>query len=523
MNRREFLRRSVPASVVPLMVGGYAVKALGRSSILEALISNAVDTDHVLVLIQLNGGNDGLNTVIPLDQYSNLSQARGNILIPEAKVLRLTDATGLHPAMSGMKNLYDEQKLAVIQSVGYPSPNFSHFRATDIWLSGSDSNQYVPSGWMGRYLDEEFVDYPTGYPNAAAPDPLAIQIGSVVTTGFQGPDVQMGIAITSSTNFYQLVSGVVDTAPDTRAGHELTFVRHVIQQTQEYTTRIRDAAAKAKNQSTLYPAAGQNSLADQLKIVAQLIAGGLQTRLYMVSIGGFDTHSGQADAGTPETGQHANLLGRLSTAITAFQDDLKLLGKEERVIGMTFSEFGRRIASNASYGTDHGTAAPVFIFGKYANAGIYGTNPTIKAGVTPNDNLPMQFDFRSIYASLLSTWFSVPKAELENVLLKEFASVPIVSEGDPSQVIAKRFRLEQNYPNPFNAGTRIRIHSSGDYYATIKVFNSLGQRIAVLAEGLLTEGDHEFAFDSGNLPSGMYFYRLESGNATQVKTMVLVK
>jgi hypothetical protein len=243
----------------------------------------------------------------------------------------------------------------------------------------------------------------------------------------------------------------------------------------------------------------------------------------MVSIGGFDTHSAQVDAATPETGAHANLLGKLSAAIAAFQDDLKLLGNEGRVMGMTFSEFGRRIASNASYGTDHGTAAPVFIFGKSANAAIYGTNPVINAGVTPNDNLPMQFDFRSIYASLLSTWFSVPKSELDNVLLKDFAQVPVVNEGDPGELFAKRFQLEQNYPNPFNGATRIRIHSTGDYYVTLQVYNSLGQKIAVLADGILGQGDHEFSFDAGNLPSGMYFYRIQNGNSQQVKSMVLVK
>ncbi len=522
MNRRDFIRRATPVTIVPFVLGGYAVRAFGRSPLLEKLIGTAAETDHVLVLIQLNGGNDGLNMVIPLDEYPSLMQARGNIAIAENKVLKLTDATGLHPAMTGLHSLYKANKLAVVQSVGYPNPNFSHFRATDIWLSGADSNQYLSSGWMGRYLDEEYPDYPLGYPNTVAPDPLAIQIGSVVTTGFQGPNVQMGIAITSSTSFYQLVSGVVDTAPDTRAGHELTFVRHVVQQTQEYTTRIKDAAGKAVNKSTLYPSAGQNSLADQLKIVAQLVAGGLKTRLYIVSIGGFDTHSGQVDGAATELGAHATLLGRLSTAINAFQDDLRLLGVEERVVGMTFSEFGRRIKSNASLGTDHGTAAPVFLFGKYVAAGVIGSNPVIPAAATGNDNIPMQFDFRSIYASILSDWFNVPDQELQNVLLKNFQALPLVGAKNAGDPLVRQFHLYQNYPNPFNGTTRIRIYTGGDHL-TVKVYDTAGREVGKLAEGNFSAGQHEFAFDAGNLPSGVYFVHMTNGNLRAVMKMMLVK
>ncbi len=523
MKRRNFIRTALPVSVMPFVLGGYAVKAFGRTPLLETLVATATETDHVLVLIQLNGGNDGLNTVIPLDQYDNLMRVRGNIAIKEDKVLRLTDTTGIHPAMTGLQSLYTEEKLAVIQSVGYPTPNFSHFRATDIWLSGSDSDEYVSSGWMGRYLDEQYPGYPIGYPNAVAPDPLAIQIGSVVSPGLQGQDVQMGIAITSSTSFYQLVDGAVDVAPDTRAGHELTYVRHVVQQTQEYTTRIRDAASKATNRSTLYPSSGQNSLADQLKIVAQLIAGGLKTRIYVVNLGGFDTHSGQVNGGATELGTHATLLGRLSAAITAFQDDLRLLGIEDRVLGMTFSEFGRRIQSNASFGTDHGTAAPMFLFGKSVAAGVVGKNPQIPSVVSPNDNLEMQYDFRAVYASILADWFKVPDEELSQVLLKDFIPLPLVNTpGGLADQIARRFKLYQNYPNPFNPTTRIRFFTNGDYL-TIKVYNTVGQEVGKIAEGSFTPGEHEVNFDAGHLPSGLYFYRITSGNAREVKTMMLVK
>lgn len=534
MDRRKFIKRTLPIPVMAFMMGGFPVKAYGRSKLLGSLIGAPNESDHVLVLIQMNGGNDGLNMVIPLDQYSAYFNARGNIAIDEAKALKLTNATGLHPAMTGLKEMYSLGKLSVVQSVGYPNPNFSHFRATDIWLTASDSNQVLTSGWMGRYLDQEFPNFPTGYPNVDMPDPLAIQIGSVVSSGLQGPTNSMAMALTSPTSFYQLITGGVDTAPNTPAGHELTFLRQVALQTQQYASVITGAAGKAKNVSTMYPAAGQNSLADQLKIVAQLIAGGLKTRVYVVNIGGFDTHSDQVDAtaGT-DVGAHATLLSKLSVAIRAFQDDCGLLNIDHRVMGMTFSEFGRRIKSNASLGTDHGAAAPVFVFGLRATPGVFGTNPIIPASPTTNDNIPMQYDFRSVYASLLQEWFNVSGTELNNVLLQNFQTLPLIAPANnspggkgPSSVtptiLPDEIGLRQNYPNPFNPSTHISFTSNGGY-VQIKVFDTLGREIQTLVDDVVSAGAHDIVFDAGNLPAGMYYCRMQSGSFQQVKPMHLVK
>ena len=201
MNRRDFIVRTGAGAVLPALFSGFSLTAYSRTLLLQSLLDNAVLTDRVLVLVQLNGGNDGLNMVIPIDQYSALANARNNILIPQASVLKLTDATGLHPAMTGLADLYAKGKLAVVQSVGYPNQNFSHFRSTDIWLTASAYNQTLTSGWMGRYLDQEYPNYPTGYPNTAYPDPLAIQIGSILSPAIQGPSVGMGMAITNPTTF----------------------------------------------------------------------------------------------------------------------------------------------------------------------------------------------------------------------------------------------------------------------------------------------------------------------------------
>jgi uncharacterized protein (DUF1501 family) len=393
-----------------------------------AVAARGVGEGRVVVLIQLNGGNDGLNTVIPLEYYDAYYKARTNIAIPRDKVLRLqgNDKTGLHPAMPGLQQLFEAGKLTIIQGVSYPQPNFSHFRATDIWLTGADAGQILPTGWAGRFLDEEYPQFPHDYPNAGMPDPLAIQVGSLVSPALQGPALTMGMAISNPNSFYDLINDRSTPALPTRAGDQLAYIREMTVKTDQYAGVIKKAAQKVTRQSDCYPPTGKNPLADQLKIVARLIAGGLRTRFYLVSMGGFDTHAKQTDNTDTTTGNHAKLLGRLSEAISAFQDDLGGLQIEDRVIGMTFSEFGRRIQSNASGGTDHGAAAPVFIFGGKLQPGIIGHNPIWPGQLTVNDNLAMQYDFRAIYSTLLEKWFLADQATAESVLFKPYAPITFI-------------------------------------------------------------------------------------------------
>jgi uncharacterized protein (DUF1501 family) len=477
----------------------------------------------VLVLIQLNGGNDGINTVIPLEYYSNYVNARTNIAIQESKVLNFegTNKIGLHPSMTGMQELFKQGKAAVVQSVGYPAPSFSHFRATDIWMSASDSTQVVNSGWTGRYLNNEYPNFPNGYPNTSMPDPLAIQIGSVTSLALQGPSVSMGMSISNPSNFYNLINGVQDPAPNTPAGKELTFVRQVAQQTQQYASVIKDAAAKVTTQST-YPTS--NTLGDQLKIVARLIKGGLKTRVYMVTTGGFDTHAVQANTTDTATGTHATLLQRVSDAVKAFQDDLKFLGVEERVMGMTFSEFGRRIKSNASGGTDHGAAAPLFVFGKQVISGVVGNTPIIPSSANVNDNLPFQYDFRSIYATLLENWLCVKNTDLQTIMLKNFQTLPLVNAGACKTVQPNNSgnSLVSNYPNPFQQKTTISFTSGGGH-TLIQVIDSMGRVIKTLTDTDYAPGTYTVIFDSGALPAGVYYARLQNLSTQQVRTMLKVR
>lgn len=530
MKRREFIKSTAPAGILfPALINGFTFKAFAESPLVSALTQAPTETDHVLVIVQLNGGNDGLNMVIPFDQYDNLSNARSNIIIPKNKILKLngTSFTGLHPSMKGLQTLFNEEKLNIVQSVGYPQPNFSHFRATDIWLSASDSNQTLNSGWAGRYLHEEYSNFPIGYPNTVMPDPLAIQIGSFVSPAMQGPAVNMGMAISDPVNFYNLINGIQGTAPNTRGGKELTYIRQIAQQTQQYGNVIKAAAARVPKQFTGYPTG--NTLADQLKIVARLIAGGLKTRIYMVSLGGFDTHAQQVNSNATETGVHANLMQKVSEGIKAFMDDLEYLNSSKRVIGMTFSEFGRRIKSNASGGTDHGAAAPLFVFGHYAQNDVTGKSPIINLSTGTADNIPMQYDFRSIYASILQQWFCVPESTLGNVMLKNFQSLPLIKKSAPCMsnqpdlaITNSGKNLISNYPNPFQSSTTIAYESFGGH-TLIQVFNTEGKLIKTLVDQEINAGTHKITFENEGFPPGIYYARFQNKSLQQIRTMLLVQ
>ena len=527
MKRRHFLQTTATATVLPTLLGGLPMGAYGFSPELFDITGGATQTDRVLVLIQLNGGNDGLNTIIPLDQYSAIMAARAEIAIPQNQVLPLRANTGIHPVMAGVKNLFDDGKIGIVQSVGYPNSNGSHFRSTDIWTSGSDSNVTVTSGWAGRYLNSEYANYPTNYPNAQAPDPLAISIGSVVSNCVQGPSVNMGMAIASTTSFYQLLSGGVDAAPNTRAGHELTFIRRVVQQAQVYLTTIQQAAGRAQNLSPLYPMSGQNSLADQLKIVAQLVAGGLQTRIYVCNLGGFDTHVNQVPAtGATTTGNHANLLGKISVAIEAFQDDLRRLNIQDRVVGMTFSEFGRRIKANSGKGTDHGDAAPLFVFGTSVNPIIHGTNPILPANAGVNDNLTKQFDFRAIYASILKDWFQVPQATLNTLLPSSTGQFPYVPVIRPEIVASKSAAAELEvasfsvFPNPAREWATVEFECEGGHVQVL-LFDAVGREVKRVVDRVLPRGRRQLPLDLSGLAPGMYHCHVREGQRVSARSLAV--
>jgi len=442
MNRRDFLA-AASGMLVPVAVNGFGIKALTRDSALVRSLGNSValDTDKVLVIIYLNGGNDGLNTVIPKEYYSAYNSLRSNIAIPENKILSLSgnSVTGLHPAMTGMQNLYNEGKLAIIHSVSYPNPNQSHVRSSDIWMTGVDSDKYSDTGWAGRYLKSRYPNYPSDFPNSDMEDPLAVQIGFANSPTLSGGPQGMGVTLENPSSFYQLLGAesYVSSSelPCCDAGELIKFCRQQQVLNSSFSGEIKKAADAGANMAAYPTATGLNDLSEQLKIVARLIHGGLKSKIYFVEMFGYDTHSAQVLSSNPSEGLHSSLLKKLSDSIAAFQNDLKLQGTEDKVIGMTFSDFGRRASSNASFGTDHGIAAPMFVFGAGLKRQVVGTNPDLINDLVPlqptpdvnNQDIKMQIDFRRIYSDILSDWFGTNPSTTNSLLFKGFATTSLFS------------------------------------------------------------------------------------------------
>ena len=514
MKRREFLKRSVPLTAAPIYLSGVPVSAMTESSNLAALTNAGSVSDRCLVLVFLDGGNDGLNTLVPLDQYDILMRdgsggdsqplRRPDLIIPKNKVLPLSGLpdTGLHSSMDKFQNLFSEDKLSFVRNVGYPNPNKSHFRSTDIWNSASASDEYVYSGWFGSYLSSNNPSYPDGYPNSNYPDPLALSIGNTASNTCQGPIINMGVSIKNLNNFIDIKEGGTNT-PDTPYGHELEYIRTASNLTNEYFDRLEEAAGRGGNGSIEYP---DYKLADQLKIVAQLIAGGIKSKIFVVRIGGFDTHDNQVEEGNPETGRHALLMEELSESLFSFQQDIIQRSLEERVLTMTYSEFGRRVFQNKSYGTDHGEAAPMFFLSPYVNPNPIGSLPSLEY----IDNIEYEYDFRSVYGSVLMDWFGVDEVTIKSILYENFQYIPILtgtqtSVGEPHPM-SKRI---ETYPNPFKDILNINIEvKAGD--TLLKLVDSNGREIKEIVNKKIKHGTHKLRYDGSHLKNGMYFVLLEN-------------
>jgi uncharacterized protein (DUF1501 family) len=536
MERRKFLKSTALASTLPIVFNHIPVMASSEieSSNLQEMALAAAECGKILIIIQMNGGNDGLNTVFPRDKWSQLSQARSNILMNENQVLPLEGnlTTGLHPAMPELKNLYNEGKMMIVQGVSYPNPSYSHFRATDIWFTASDSNKSLNTGWLGRSLNEIYPRFPTEYPNTEMPDPLAIQIGSTLPFSLQGPTINMAYSVPDPDYLLDVINETTEPAPDSDYGAELKFLRLMKDQSNTYRKAIKDAYEVAKPQSANYPI--KNYLADQLKIVAKLINGGLKTPVYVVNHPDFfDTHENQVDLDRTK-GRQAKNLKVLSEAIGAFQNDLKIIGKEDKVTGMTFSEFGRRIKSNDSNGTDHGTCAPVMFFGAALNtgtksvagsehpvSGMIGTSVDLPANAEVDDEIPMQFDFRQIYATIMQDWLCMSEAQSTDILGSKFQKIPLFRNKlitNPNQNPDGEFMVL--YPNPIQNGlVSIQFNEVLKSVVSISIFSIQGAK--VLSDQFTVEGDL-LVLPVSSLSTGTYVLQLEYKETKFTKKLLVL-
>lgn len=507
MKRRDFVKNmAVVTAGTPIMINGVKLQSVSKK-LFE--VAKAAE-DRVLVIIRLNGGNDGINSVIPRDQYVNLTIQRSNVLIPETAVLPLTTEVGLHPVMTGMQNMFSSGKLGIIQNVGYPEQNRSHFRSMDIWSSGLMAT--APStGWLGRHLDNQNPGYPTGYPSVADPDPFAISMGYEVSSTCQGLLANFSHAVNNPFDVYNLAtSGVVNDG--TYYGDHMEYLSTLINQANQYGAQINTAATAGNTLSTLYDPT--NKLATQLQYVAQMISGGLKSKVYILNINGFDTHSSQVSNTDTTQGTHADLMKELSDAVEAFQDDLALLGIEERVAGMTFSEFGRQIASNASLGTDHGDAAPLFLFGTCLNTQIMGPNPVVSDTVVNQLGIPMQVDFRDVYASVLKDWFGVAATDIQSFFehpVTYYQLLGACNLGVEEETLSRDRALI--YPNPSYADSTIRFNAQNEW-VKIDVYDLQGKVVASIMDGTMSQGQHDVFMEISHLQAGQYIVKIqkESGS-----------
>ena len=519
MERRDFIKKLGVASVgVPLLFQGLQVQAMTSMMQIDAQAE-----DRILVLVRLNGGNDGLNTVIPIDQFANLTMQRSNILLPEESILNVTDSIGLHPVMTGMQGMFNDGKLGIIQGVGYPEQNRSHFRSMDIWSSGL-IDAPATTGWLGRKLSGDYPTYPTEYPSEEHPHPFAINMGKGVSETCQGTKSNFSHTVKDPSEVFDLSQG--DFVHDGSChSNQLEYINQLINQTNLYGEQLNKAADAGNTLSELYDE--NNDLAVQFRNVAKLISGGLQTNIYILNVNGFDTHSDQVDSSDSKIGNHADLMKTVSDGIVAFQDDLKLLGLEEKVIGMTFSEFGRQVASNASYGTDHGDAAPMFMFGTCLDFTIKGDNPEISDIVMKQEAVPMQTDFRDIYASVLKDWFGVPTADIQSLFENNINYQDIISCKISTEIDTEEENVQTGidngsntkdalaYPNPAYNTTTIRFNSEAEW-VKISVLDLSGNEILVSVDTSLIKGTHDVQLDIAELRSGYYVVSIQkdSGKIT---------
>ena len=425
--RRQFLHRGLTLASATLAVPAFLQRsALAMPGPTEALSSLAgVPEGNILVVIQLSGGNDGLNTVIPYahDQYYRVRPGIG-VRQQDAIALSQEQGIGLHPAMGPIKSLYDEGLCTIVQGVGYPNPNRSHFMSMDIWQT-ADTNG-TGNGWLGRYIDSQCCGYgkgESGTPEGEEPRPAVqppVAIGRVAPLALQGDNLQP-ISFESAELFRwtgEDIHAALAAAKERLSAREdhhhgnAEFLTRTALDARVSSDLIRKAVAARP--LVRYP---NSRLAQQLAMIASMIRAGMPTRVYYATLGGFDTHAGQGGA----QGAHARLLTQLAEATSAFYSDLKRQDNADRVLTMSFSEFGRRVGQNGSGGTDHGTAAPMFLFGPMVRPGVHGAHPSL----TDLDQGDLKFhtDFRSVYAAILAKWL---KADVRTVLGRDFRPVDVI-------------------------------------------------------------------------------------------------
>lgn len=505
MKRRTFLKYSAAATAVAAgtnIIGGIPVRAGSPLGLLDS----AQENDNILIIVQMFGGNDGLNTIVPAED-DTYHKIRPSIGVPADLAHRIANSdTFMHPALvetynDGLMRLWDDGRLAVIQGIGYENPNLSHFRSTDIWLSGinsSDPDVRLSDGWVGRYFAHRHPDFPEVTPE----HPLAVQIGGTLSLAFRSERGDAGIALTNPEDFFKLGQGLSpDEEPmpgDSAFAQEFNFIRTIARDSDRYSQVVKAAFDKGKNTIDY-----EDGFAKQLQLVARLISGGLRAKVYMVHMGGFDTHVQQQDIS--QQGQHPGLLKAFSTGVSQFMQDALEQGFANRVVGMNVSEFGRRPYENGSHGTDHGAASVQIVWGSKVKGFVYGENPDLK-NLNANGDLVYQFDYRRIYAEVMQTWFGASEADTEAILGAKIVPLPILQSTATSVEIPVVKNAEAGLriaPNPSRGESILSFELVQPARVEVELYSSRGTLVAPVFSGLLGMGYHTLPLAMGQ--SGAYY------------------
>lgn len=502
-SRRDFLSASGLLGAGSLLLGNLPLRAFQPTPLMAALANGS--NDRILVLIRLDGGNDGLNTVIERNNpyYYNLRPTLG---IEAQNLWNMSNEYGMPLSTQALQPLWDDDMMKVIFNVGYPEPNYSHFRSYDIIASASGSDVVLHTGWMGRFLDNEYAAFLEAPPTV----PPALQIGVQSDLVFRSDQANMALAVSSPSEFYQIAQSgqLYDTSNlgNTPRELELAYVRQTANAAFRYAETIKEAYARGKNQVD-YPT--DNRLAEQLAIVAKLIKGNLGTRVFMVSIGGFDTHATQRD-------HHLNLLQNLAEGVKTFYDDLAFDGGgfEQKVLGMTFSEFGRTIYENDSQGTDHGWGTPMLLFGGGIGQGFTGQYQDL-SDPDPYSDPEFSVDFRSVYSTILQDWLGAPPELTQFVIGGQHQPIisGLVPAAPPVLGDNGKCALLGHNPSQLEPGTiEIKYAMMQGGPVRLQLLDSSGQLLRTLVNEYKAAGSYTFLFRPGDwfVSPGVYQYRLQT-------------
>jgi uncharacterized protein (DUF1501 family) len=511
-SRRSFIQALGLTGVGSVVLGATQVSA-SKPSPLSVALANS-ENDNILVIVRFKGGNDGLNTIVPVYDYDSYANLRPTIKHAQNDLINLDASFGIPNYMTGLESLWGDGQMKVVHGVGYENQNLSHFRSSEIWAS-AEPNDFVPTGWWGRYFEDLYPDYIISPPEV----PPAVQIGSIGNLIFEGTDNNYAFSVANPEQLANVAQSgtqhdVLD-IPDCVYGDKLLFMRATANTTYQYASVISDAYSSAVNAVDY----GEGELANQLAIVARMIKGGLGTKVYMVTLNGFDTHANQVD-------DHRTLLEDVSNSMKNFYDDLSAIGMQNTVLSMTLSEFGRRPYENGSNGTDHGAASPVLLFGPgLEGSGFVGEHPDINTWDN-NDNLIPSTDFRDVYQTVLTNWFCLESSVVNGILLNQtFENLNLGLDCNNLSIddFANTTHIK-HIPYYQNNNTYIELNMPVTAHVDMRLYDILGKEIGSLKNEILFEGKHTIdvkASINNRLSYGQYIYRMAIGGVFYSKSIII--